>query len=427
MKKILLFLSLSILTILCACEKEKKISLDVSSITVDAAGGKVTVHVFSNTDWTVSTSEAWVSTSISSGSGNADVDIISLPNLSTSADKSQVIFRITNSVAILEVNRKARPEEIVDPVLFVDPDIIDASYDGGVFVINITSNTEWTVSSNKSWIDLNKKSGTGISSVTLKVSKNSEYESDDAIISVETKDGLKSEVKLYREGMPYDDFKYVVDCEGNVYPTVWIDNQLWMAENLRCTHYDTHSGLNGVSINELTESTYAPYYIDGRNAPMYKGGDLTDEQRSKLGFLYNWAAAVGIEDGLKREVGFTGPRQGICPNGWHLPIEKEWNTLKNYIEVIDGKGVDIAAKYLKSVSGWSINTGLDEYGFNILPSGYCDGTKALNVGFDASFWTSTSKSFDEAYSRGLSSTYEYIYEGSYDKSTGRSVRCVKNF
>lgn len=36
----------------------------------------------------------------------------------------------------------------------------------------------------------------------------------------------------------------VTDCQGSTYPIVQIGEQYWMAENLRCTQYDTESNLS---------------------------------------------------------------------------------------------------------------------------------------------------------------------------------------
>lgn len=339
MKKItILFLSTFLIT-LFSCKKEKNISVDPKEINVESEGGLYKVNVYSNDNWDVHTSQSWVSVSQTSGYGNATIDVTVISNSNTTADKAQILFRITNSTAILDINRKGKEEPV------------------------------------------------------------------------------KHE----------DDIWHVTDCQGNVYRTVWIDNQLWMNENLRCTKYDTESDRPGFELKSTKEPTYTPYYLDGRYAKMDRGGVLTPEQRDSLGFLYNWAAAVGSDDGSYREVGYVGPRQGICPNGWHLPIDKEWNTLKNYIEVIDKQGSDKTGYCLKSQMGWLNNNGIDRYWFHAFPAGYSDGKTVMNVGYDTSFWTATSKSYNEAESRGLSSEYNYLYEGSYDKTTARSVRCVKNW
>ncbi|MDY6372993.1 MAG: FISUMP domain-containing protein [Bacteroidales bacterium] len=225
---------------------------------------------------------------------------------------------------------------------------------------------------------------------------------------------------------------YVTDCQGHTYPVVKIGDQYWMAENLQCTQYDTESERPGVELTTPTSPAYDPYYIDGRNYQSSYTGSLSDEQRKHLGLLYNWAAAVGFasEAEAKAQTSeFSGNRQGICPNGWHIPTATEWDILRNFIEGFEGKGENTAGKYLKTTSGWYFDgNGVDEYGFAALPAGDSFGTQIADVGQYTYYYTATPNGVDEysVYYYGIIHYKDYLHKNYDEKNNAKSVRCVKN-
>ena len=235
-------------------------------------------------------------------------------------------------------------------------------------------------------------------------------------------------------------------CNASDYPQVTIGSQTWMAENYRCSKYDTQSEaynaswLTNNTIPTSESYTYTPYYTDASDKSKWLsdskqyGVNLTDAQIKKLGYLYNWAAAVGVADGYDYGTQpFSGNRQGICPNGWHIPSRAEWQTLEYYIEKIDGKGTGTVGKHLKTTSGWysgdsAYKPGLDTYGFAALPAGYAIGSSVGIVGDITYFCTATpsESGSDAAYNRYLG--YTNVDLGGYcgSKISGQSVRCLKN-
>jgi len=234
----------------------------------------------------------------------------------------------------------------------------------------------------------------------------------------------------------------ISDICKNTYPVVTIGTQTWMAENMRCNKYDTKS--EAYKASWLTENTIptsgsavdTPYYTDASdrsnwNTKVY--GDysqnLTNFQVDKLGYLYNWAATVGVDDGLQKTTAFTGNRQGVCPNGWHVPSKAEWQTLQDYIEVAQGKGSNTASKHLKTTLGWYNNgSGADTYDFAALPAGGTTGGSVYYVGRVTDFWTATptEDSSGDAYALYLNYDKDYLFSGTVYKYSGKSVRCVKS-
>jgi len=166
--------------------------------------------------------------------------------------------------------------------------------------------------------------------------------------------------------------------DGKVYKTVKIGKQVWMAENL---NYD---------------------------APGSKFYDNKEENGKKYGRLYDWNTAMKA-----------------CPPGWHLPSEKEWQTLMNFVG-----GEKIAGKKLKAKSGWNdyegkSGNGTDDFGFTALPGGdgYLGGS-FHNVGVGGSWWSAASY----AYYQHMSCYYEYVLSINDNKEDDIlfSVRCIKD-
>jgi len=96
----------------------------------------------------------------------------------------------------------------------------------------------------------------------------------------------------------------------------------------------------------------------------------------RYGRLYNWETAMSV-----------------CPSGWHLPSETDWEKLMDYVENDSGCSEWSAAKHFQSVSGWnedyvSGGGGEDTYGFSALPGGLGRHPNFINVGISGYWWSS---------------------------------------
>jgi uncharacterized protein (TIGR02145 family) len=197
------------------------------------------------------------------------------------------------------------------------------------------------------------------------------------------------------------------DIDGNVYTPIKIGTQTWMKENLKTTKYR-----NGDPIATTTPATLD---ISSENAPKYQWAPVGNESNaSTYGRLYTWFAAKD--------------NRGICPTGWHVPTEVEWTTLTIFLG-----GSSVAGGNLKETgtAHWlDPNIGAtNSSGFTALPSGYrsTDGTY-YNVGPYSRWWSSNETNKPEAFTHDLGSgTIEiatYLY---YNKASGCSVRCIRDF
>jgi uncharacterized protein (TIGR02145 family) len=187
----------------------------------------------------------------------------------------------------------------------------------------------------------------------------------------------------------------VADIEGNVYRTVLIGTQLWLAENLRTAHY-----------SDGTEITYHTGWFS--TSPEYAWYDNNISYKDVYGALYNFPA---VNTGL------------LCPAGWHVPTDAEYTTLTTSVG-----GMSVAGGKLKEVgyTHWiAPNTGAtDEYGFTLRPAGATQQSSAgfISMGYAIVLWTSnryiTRYATNESAAAGRG-------EG-YNDWVKNSVRCIKN-
>jgi len=203
----------------------------------------------------------------------------------------------------------------------------------------------------------------------------------------------------------------ITDYDGNTYTTIQIGNQVWMAENLKTTHYS-----DGIAIQLVDENSAWIPLSNVDKAYRFCNGDT-------YGALYTWAATMNGESRSN-----TNPSgvQGVCPDGWHVPSSAEWTELIDYLG-----GTDIAGGKLKETgtTHWvSPNTGATNVsGFTALPAGWYSYYGACNdIGKFAMFWSSAGDSSGSAWYRALNNGNSHISSGGTDDATGFSVRCVKD-
>lgn len=197
----------------------------------------------------------------------------------------------------------------------------------------------------------------------------------------------------------------LTDQEGNVYKTVVIGSQTWMAENLRSTIFNDGSPIPNVSNREEWIALDSGAYC---NQPYANEGFI-----KVYGRLYNWYAVK------------TGE---LAPLGWHVPSDEEWTTLINYVG-----GANIAGGILKETdtTHWkSPNTGATNgVGFTALPIGVRDMIGDFRTpGKGTIFWSSTPTDSSEhiAWPRSIYYDETYMYRFAADPHSGMPIRCIKN-
>jgi len=215
--------------------------------------------------------------------------------------------------------------------------------------------------------------------------------------------------------------------DGQVYKTVNIGDQWWMAENLDATNYS-----DGSAIQLVEKDTAWDALIESDKAYCYYNNSTAN--KTIYGALYTWAAAMNGASSSN-----TNPSgvQGVCPDGWHLPSDAEWKQLELYLGMnsheVDSagyRGSDEGGKLKETgTRHWaSPNTGAtNSTGFTAIPGGsrYFTGS-FLSMGYYPTFWSSTETESYYAWSRLLFFNQSTIYRDKYYKHYGFSVRCLKD-
>jgi uncharacterized protein (TIGR02145 family) len=191
----------------------------------------------------------------------------------------------------------------------------------------------------------------------------------------------------------------VTDIDGNVYNTVLIGTQCWMKENLRTTRFR-----DGFSVQ--------PWHYWYNHDISYK---------YQYGGLYHWHA---VNSG-----------HGLCPEGWHVPTQAEWNALVSYVP--GGSSYHLkSCRQVGSPLGGDCDTedhprwdqhasvyGIDDHGFSAQPGGWRSSNFAT-IGKNGFWWTSEPTG-DKAYYRSMETATHVVSSSSANQDYYLSVRCIQ--
>ncbi|MCK5821308.1 MAG: hypothetical protein KAH17_05465 [Bacteroidales bacterium] len=217
---------------------------------------------------------------------------------------------------------------------------------------------------------------------------------------------------------------FLVDArDGHQYSTVKIGNQWWMAENLAYLPF--------VSEVEDTSGIWV-YGYDGKSVNYA----VTLDSYIQNGCLYSWTYTMDISEKYEAEIwgGSDSLHQGVCPDGWHLPSDTEWQQLEDYLDTDPDftpsdarQNTGNVGKKIKATSTWTGAEDNNETGFGALATGFRYETgHFVNKGKYAYFWSSTEYYAKSALYRYLWDDSEGTFRGYPLKTNGLSIRCVKN-
>jgi uncharacterized protein (TIGR02145 family) len=205
------------------------------------------------------------------------------------------------------------------------------------------------------------------------------------------------------------------DQEGNIYKTIIIGEQEWMAENLNTSIYQ-----NGDSIaTNLTDSAWINTRQIELGAWAYFNNDASFA--CPFGKLYNWYACADSRQ--------------LCPTGWHIPTNDDWNELINSLQENPSEYAGVA---MKTTSLWQFDPfvplSTNSSGFSALPSGYKwvnNSNQTVNYGglyLDGFYWSDSELGDDVAWELFIvhEDPFSYLTAEYGDKRKGVSVRCIKD-
>ncbi len=230
----------------------------------------------------------------------------------------------------------------------------------------------------------------------------------------------------------------IVDAQGNVYSTVVIGDQEWMAENLRITIFNNGEPIPGPNHEDdwvASGDNEAPAWASFMVGRPGTDGIETDEQMVEAyGLIYNWFTAVD--------------ERGICPTGWVVPDTSHFRILRAYVienfDDVDGDNVGNALKAARQIDHpWGgeyatevhprfradgTHFGTDVAGFKWHAQGTISSSTGVSswIGRDAGLWTAVDHEQDDrAYFRRVRSTEGHIGNFFGSPRTGHGIRCVK--
>lgn len=200
----------------------------------------------------------------------------------------------------------------------------------------------------------------------------------------------------------YADSGTVADIDGNVYQTVRIGTQRWMAENLRVTHYCNGAALEPISDGTMWVSTGMGAYCSYAN---------NEKWAAEYGRLYNLFA---VADSRR-----------LAPPGWHIPTDAEWQEMIDYL----GGSMVAGAKMMEAgYRHWAIpNTmATNSSGFTALPGGGRDGSSGTFYGFNfrGLFWSVTPATGSSYWCRIVQNEHMEVTREACSLRNAFSVRCV---
>ncbi len=207
--------------------------------------------------------------------------------------------------------------------------------------------------------------------------------------------------KILEVANTYNEFNYLTDYrDGQIYGVVKIGEQWIMAQNLMF-------------------GTFVKNVVTPRNngiCEVFAYSDI-EENLEKYGGLYLWDEILNYTD---KEKG-----QGFCPQGWHLPSDKEWKQLEAFL----GMGT-----IMMDSTGWMRGNGIGSVLKRTGLSGFGGGLYGYrypyrifsDIGNETRYWTSTGEEDGSVWVRGLSAWSNGIFRGKVRNNYSYSVRCFKN-
>ena len=194
------------------------------------------------------------------------------------------------------------------------------------------------------------------------------------------------------------------DIEGNKYKTIQIGSQIWMAENLKVTLFNNGNIIPNITdLNSWWETKFPAfcwYNNDPKNMKIY-------------GSLYNWYSVN------------TG---ALCPLGWHVPSQLEWTALEDYLggsAIAGGKLKEAGTIHWREPNRDASNSS----GFTGLPGGLrtFGGIETdIAIGVEGFWFSSTEQNSGSAFVINVGNYTSDSSIGTVAKSTGCSVRCIKD-
>ena len=231
-------------------------SVDKNEHSVAAAGGDFTVKVTHNIGYKINSQPEWVKQTGKVPSGNTDTYTFNAEaNTSTEAREGVIVFCNDNNECVPVTVKQAG----VNATLSVSPASMTFTAKSESKTFTVTSNTDWTMTSDAAWVKLSATDGSGNAQVTVTAEENTATKQRIATITLKTKDGkTTATVKLSQNGADIifridgDNREYKVEAEGGEIQFFVIHNiECYLKKNPEWVILDNMQTYNGATCYKL--------------------------------------------------------------------------------------------------------------------------------------------------------------------------------
>jgi len=195
----------------------------------------------------------------------------------------------------------------------------------------------------------------------------------------------------------------LTDVDGNVYKTITIGNQTWMAENLKVTHFR-----NGEPIpNETDPEKWGNFNIT-TSAYCWYNNDVS--YKKAYGAMYNWYAASDVRN--------------IAPEGWHIASVEDWQTLSTSL---GNNGNRLRERTTAHWMDGNFNRfASNDTGFTAVAGGFVapSGFGFMGIGEGAAYFWTNEGTWDGSKSALI--TWDITVGAMSPNCRGYNIRCVKD-
>ena len=330
-------------------------------------------------------------------------------NQQVATEKSSSSIVVLSSSSVEEIVK----DSVSDDVAVADTTVVDTITSSSSSVVS-SSSVERSSSSEE--IVLSSSSSETITDTVPPIAMDSSIQ--EVVMEELTKDSVLDTVKdtSLAKTVPEDtslcaNVPATVLCDkrdGQLYRTVHIGSQVWMAQNLNYAVANSWCYRNSL------------------------------ENCSNYGRLYQWTAAMNMDKVYSHSLAgdlIEEKHQGVCPDGWYIPKDQDMEALVHFVrEANKNAGFDTedVGTSLRKDAGWEENDeeilGTNRYGFAALPAGYRDANGSFAfLGEEADFWVA------EEDSNGTQAPHWNLYYANQSfsgefrnlKTFAFSVRCIK--
>ena len=247
----------------------------------------------------------------------------------------------------------------------------------------------------------------------IKKTKSETKPEKEAVHSAEEEPATKADLVIKndnsKDSMIHNEYAYqrnefILDREGNLYKTVKIGTQVWMAENLRVTSFRNGEKIPTTNPSELD--------ISNESNPKYQWSYNGQDNLAKThGRLYTWYVITDSRN--------------ICPTNWHVATDNEWRKIGNYLGGLIKAGGKLKESYY---THWQEpNVGATNLcGFNALPSGAREKNSFNVMGSNTYYWSPQEVDSKTGLHWRLSKSHAELQMSTAEKSIGYSIRCVRD-